>query len=107
MFTRVVTVHPKTGKSKDLSNTVNEKVLPILRKQPGFVDEITLVSSTQPEHMLALSFWDSEADADRYNREQYNTVTQIITPFLETPPKIETFNVDTSTMHKIARGKAA
>jgi len=107
MFTRVVEIHTKTGKARDFNATLNEKVLPILKKQSGFVDEITLVSSTEPDRILALSFWDTEEQAERYNREQFPTVSEIIRPLLETAPKVETFNVDTSTMHKIATGKAA
>jgi heme-degrading monooxygenase HmoA len=107
MFTRVVEIHTKTGKTKELSATINDKVLPILKKQSGFVDEITLVSSTEPDRILALSFWMSEEDAARYNNEQFPKVDEIIRPLLETAPKVETFNVDTSTTHKIAKGKAA
>src|SRR5438067_356256 len=43
MFTRVVEVTSKTGKARDLTRTVNEKVLTILKNQPGFLDENTLV----------------------------------------------------------------
>jgi len=107
MFTRIVEIRTKAGKARDFNATLNEKVLPILKKQPGFVDEITLVSSTEPDRILALSFWDTEEKAERYNREQFPTVSEIVRPLLETAPKVETFNVDTSTMHKIATGKAA
>jgi heme-degrading monooxygenase HmoA len=107
MFTRIVEIRTKTGKARDFNATLTEKVLPILKKQPGFVDEITLVSSTEPDRVLALSFWDTEEQAERYNREQFPTVSEIVRPLLETAPKVETFNVDTSTMHKIATGKAA
>jgi quinol monooxygenase YgiN len=107
MFTRVVELHTKTGKARDFSATLNEKILPLLRKQPGFVDEIILVSNTQPDRILALSFWDSEQQADRYNREQFPKVREMVQALLETAPKVETFNVDTSTTHKIAKGKAA
>jgi hypothetical protein len=31
----------------------------------------------------------------------------MVQALLETAPKVETFNVDTSTTHKIAKGKAA
>src|SRR5262245_61091652 len=102
MFTRVVQVRAKTGKARDLSTAVNEKVLPILKKQPGFVDEITLLSTTEPESILALSFWDSESDAEQYQREQFPNVTQIISQFLENPPRVQTFNVDIFTTHNIA-----
>ena len=107
MFTRVVEIRTKAGKARDFSTALNEKVLPILRNQSGFIDEITLVSTTEPERILALSFWQSETDADRYNRDQFPNVTQIINPLVESTPKVQTFNVDTSTTHHIAKGKAA
>jgi hypothetical protein len=34
----------KSGKAKELSKTIDEKALPILKKQGGFVDETVLVS---------------------------------------------------------------
>ncbi len=107
MFTRVVDIHTKSGKARELSTTVNEKVLPILKKQPGFVDEITLVSNTNPDRVLALSFWESEEQAQRYHNEQFQKINEIVTPLLQTPAKVETFNVDISTIQKISKGKAA
>src|ERR671923_241571 len=99
MFTRVVEIHTKQGKARDFSTTLNEKVMPNLRKQSGFVDEITLVSNTEPDRILALSFWQSEQDAQRYHNEQFHTVTNLLQSLLETPPQVQTFNVDTSTTH--------
>jgi quinol monooxygenase YgiN len=107
MFTRVVEIETRTGKGRDLSSALNEKVLPILQKQPGFVDEITLVATDEPDRILALSFWQTEADAERYNREHFATVSEILKPLYERAPKITTYSVDISTTHKIARGKAA
>lgn len=107
MFTRVVEARTKAGKTKEFSSTFNEKVLPILKKQRGFIDEITLLSTVDPERVLALSFWQTEADATRYNTEQYPMLIDILNPVLETMPKVETFEVDTSTTHKITEGKAA
>lgn len=107
MYTRVVEVTAKTGKARELSNTIRDKALPILRKQSGFVDETVLVSDTEPNRVLAISFWHSKEDAERYAREQYPTIQQMLHPHLETEPVIRTFDVDTSTTHKIAAGKAA
>ncbi len=107
MFTRVVECRTKTGKARDFSNTLNEKILPMLRKQPGFVDEITLISTDDPERILALSFWQSAQDAERYNHEQFHHIVEILSPTMETPPTVHTYEVDTSTTHHIAKGKAA
>jgi hypothetical protein len=56
MFTRIVEVTSKAGKARDLTRTVSEKVLTILKNQPGFMDEITLVSDEDPNRILAISF---------------------------------------------------
>ena len=73
MFTRVVEVQAKPGRAKELCNTIAERALPILRNQPGFVDELVLVSNSQADRVLAISVWRTQEDAERYNREQYPT----------------------------------
>ena len=107
MFTRVVEITSKTGKARDLTRTVNEKVLAILKNQTGFLDEITLVSDEDPNRVLAISFWKSKEHADAYQREQFNRVTDVISNLIEGAPQVRTFEVETSTVHKIASGKAA
>ncbi len=107
MFTRVVELTSKSGKSKELSDTINEKVVPILKKQRGFVDETVLVSDTESTRVLGLSSWKSKEDAERYHQEQYPKVHEMLRHLLEAEPVIRTFEVHTSTTHKIAAGKAA
>jgi len=107
MFTRIVELTSKSGKAKELTNTINEKVLPILEKQSGFVDETILVSDTESIRVLGLSFWNSREDAERYHREQYPKIHEMLKPLLETEPLIRTFEVHSSTTHRIVAGKAA
>ena len=107
MFTRTVEVTPKSGKARELASTINEKVLPILKKQAGFVDETLLVSDTEPNQILALSFWNSKEDAERYQREQYPAIHEMVRHLLEAEPVIRTFSVESSTTHRIAPEKAA
>ncbi len=107
MFTRAVEINAKSGKARELANTIQEKVLPILKKQKGFVDETVLTSDTEPNHIIGLSFWNSKEEAERYHLEQYPKVNEILSPLLESAPVIRTFNVHTSTTHRIAAGKAA
>ena len=107
MYTRVVELTTKSGKARELSNAVNDKVLPILKRQAGFVDETVLVSDTEGTRMLGLSFWNSREDAERYHREQYPAIKEMLRPLLDGDPVIRTFNVDSSTTHRITAGKAA
>ena len=107
MFTRIVEVQAKPGRTKELCNTIAEKALPILRNQPGFVDVLVMVSNTQSDRILAISLWRTQEDAERYNREQYPTVNELIQNQVASAPKVQTFTVDLSTTHRIASGKAA
>lgn len=107
MFTRIVEVTTKSGKARELTTIINDKVLPILKKQAGFVDETVLASDTDPNRVLALSFWNTREDAERYQTEQYPAIHEMVRQLLETEPAVRTFNVGSSTMHKIAAGKAA
>jgi quinol monooxygenase YgiN len=107
MFTRVVELTTKPGKNEQLSATINDKVLPILKKQKGFVDEMVFVSDKEDNRVLGLSFWNTREDAEQYHRTDYLKVQETVRPLLDAEPVIRTFEVHTSTTHKIAAGKAA
>jgi heme-degrading monooxygenase HmoA len=107
MFTRIVELHVKPEKKDEFSQRLRNEVLPILQKQPGFVDLVGLTHETEPERQVAISFWKSKEDAERYHRENFNRITDMLKPLLKRDPKVDTFNVDTSTSHRIAAGKAA
>ena len=107
MFRRVVELVSKQGKARERSSTINDKIVPILKKQPGFADEIVLVADADSNRVLALSFWKTREDAERYQREQYNSVRDALQPLLEAEPVVRTFEVHSSTGHKITASKAA
>src|SRR6184192_4883538 len=102
MFTRVVQVTTKSGKAREVCNTIRDKALPILKNQNGFVDEVTLVSTKDPNRVLAISFWKTREDAQQYQTQQFQNINSLIRNHLEGEPQVETFDVDTSTTHKIA-----
>jgi heme-degrading monooxygenase HmoA len=105
MFVRVVEVKTKPGKAREVCNTLHEKILSTLKAQPGFADEIVLVSDQ--EGILALSFWNTKQDAERYSHEDYSKVSEAIRHLVHSKPKVHAFDLETSTCHKIAKGKAA
>ena len=107
MYTRVVEITSKSGRAREVCNTIEDKVVPILRKQTGFVDETVLVSDAEPNRVLGLSFWNSKEDAERYHREQYPQIHEMLKHLLETEPQIRTFDVQSSTTHRITERKAA
>lgn len=55
----------KPDKKDDFTHKLRNDVLPILQKQPGFVDLIGLVSENDLERIVSVSFWNGKQDADR------------------------------------------
>jgi quinol monooxygenase YgiN len=107
MFTRIVECTVKPEKREEFKHKITTEVLPILQKQTGFVDEIILTSDTEPDRTVALSFWKAQPDAERYHRETFARIQDILRPFLQSEPQVRTFNVEHSTTHKIAASRAA
>jgi heme-degrading monooxygenase HmoA len=105
MFVRLVEVKTKPGKAKEVCSMLHDKVLSTLKAQPGFMDEIVLVSDA--EGIRALSFWNTKEDSERYNRDDYAKVSELIQHLVHSKPKLHAFDVETSTCHKIAKGRAA
>ena len=53
----------------DYNRTFEKDILPILRRQEGFTDEITL--SPGSLDAIAISLWENRADAEAYNTDTY------------------------------------
>lgn len=107
MFTRIVEIRCNRGKNKELCRIIEEKALPILRTQPGFRDQITLVSTGNPDHVLATSYWDTREDAERYHRQEFPGIFEMLKSVSEGEPRVHTYDVEISTAHRIALEKAA
>jgi hypothetical protein len=106
MFTRRVSMHLKPNSVAEFTKTIEKDILPLLRKQKGFQDEITFVSSTGTE-AFGISLWDTPENAEAYNRGTYPEVTKNLARVVEGTPQVETYEVANSTFHKIAVAVAA
>jgi hypothetical protein len=105
MYTRNVSMKLKVNSAKEFTQTLENEVIPVLRKQKGFKDEITLIAPERND-AVGISFWDRKEDAEAYNRDQYQDVLKTLSKVLDGTPKVESFEVANSTSHHIA-AKAA
>jgi hypothetical protein len=105
MFARRVYMHLKPNSVADLTQKLEKEIIPLLRKQKGFQDEITFIAPTGTE-AFAVSLWDRAESAEAYNRGSYPEVTKLLANLIDGPPQVETFNVANSTFHKIAAAVA-
>jgi hypothetical protein len=106
MFARRVYMHLKPNSVAELTQKLEKDVLPLLRKQKGFQDEITFVGQGGRE-AFAISLWDKAENAEAYNRGTYPEVTKILATVVEGTLQVETFEVANSTFHRIAAAAAA
>lgn len=106
MFTRRVSMHLKPNSVAEFTRTLEKEIIPLLRKQKGFQDEITFVGSTGTD-AFGISLWDTAENAEAYNRGTYPEVTKNLSRMIEGTPKVETYEVANSTFHKIAVAVAA
>jgi hypothetical protein len=101
MYTRNVSMKLKVNSAKEFTQTLENDVIPVLRKQKGFKDEITLIAPERND-AVGISFWDRKEDAEAYNRDQYQDVLKTLSKVLDGTPKVESFEVANSTSHQIA-----
>ena len=101
MFARTVSIHLKSNMLSDYTRTFEKNVLPLLRQQKGFRDEITL-SNPGSVDVIAISLWDTRANAEAYNTNTYPEVLRTLGRMIDGTPKVQTFETVTSTFHKVA-----
>jgi hypothetical protein len=101
MYARNVTMHLKTNTAGEFGRTLERDILPLLRKQHGFQDEITFLNPDGSE-AVAISLWDRKESAEAYGRETYPQVLKGLEKVVEGTPEVATYEVANSTFHKIA-----
>jgi hypothetical protein len=101
MFARIVSVHLKSNMLSDYTRNFEKDILPLLQKQKGFKEEITL-SSPSSLNVIAISLWESKANAEAYNTNTYPEVLKTFARLLDGAPKVQTFESVTSTFHNVA-----
>jgi len=101
MYARHVTFNLKPIKREELTQTFEKDILPLLQKQNGFSDEITLLSPDGKDG-IAISLWERKENADVYSRETYPEVLKSLARVVEGTPQVRGYEVAMSTLHKAA-----
>ena len=101
MFARSVSFHLKPGRSAEFTQLFDKNIIPLLRKQKGFQDEITFVAPGGTD-AVGISLWDLKADAQTYARDAYAGVLKGLDTVVEGTPQVHEYEVSNSTFHKLA-----
>lgn len=100
MYARQITMELKPNHRADVTRKLESEIIPILRKQKGFQDEIFFSNPTD-KRAFAVSLWDTKESADAYSNGSYAEVAKLLSGLVEGTPRVNTFEVSNSTFHKI------
>jgi len=107
MYARQVSVELNRDSREKFTQVLESEILPLLRKQKGFKDEISFVNP-EGNDAFAISFWEDEESAKAYSHGPYTEVTKFLSKLVQGSPRVRTFEVANSTFHNIAaKAKAA
>jgi heme-degrading monooxygenase HmoA len=107
MFARHVTMHLKPNTRAEFTKTIENEILPLLKKQQGFQDEIVFIAPGSGTEVVAISFWDKKEDADAYHRGSYPQVLKALTKVADGTSQVRSFEVGNSTLQKTSPRVAA
>jgi heme-degrading monooxygenase HmoA len=108
MFVRILEFEVKMEKKPEFIKVVKNEILPILKKQPGFLELLPFFPENVDEKkVLNLSFWDNRLNAERYEKEWFPKVQEIIRPFLTTPITVKYYMLETTLAEHFEKAVAA
>jgi heme-degrading monooxygenase HmoA len=108
MFARILEVEVKLEKKEEFVKAIKNEVLPILKRQTGFLEVLPFFpEKMREEKVITISLWTTKADAERYEREFYPKALDILKPFLTTPVKVNYYKLETVLCEHFVEALAA
>ena len=99
MFARNLSFRLKPNTHSDYTHTMETQVLPLLKRQKDFKDEMTRSNVNGVDGVSSL--WETKSDADNYNTNICPQVMKSLEQVIDGTPRLHTFETVTSTCHKV------
>ena len=88
-FGRHVHFSVRSNKVDEFNRLMKSEVLPLLKTQKGFCQEVTLLGKNSTG--MSISVWDDRACAETYNTKTYPEVLKKLAPVLDGTPRVDTY----------------
>lgn len=98
MYARNISFRLKPNMQSDYTRTFENEVLPLLRKQKGFKEEVTLCNPGSAD-AVSMSLWEHKSNADDYNTNIYPEVLKTLAKVIDGTPRVQAFETVISTLH--------
>lgn len=106
MFARKVTLLLKPNSVGKFSRLMEQEIIPMLRKQNGFQDELTVFNPGEGS-VTSISVWLNASNAEYYGRGTYPAVLKKLAALIDGTPRVDSCDVVNSTFHQIAAAGTA
>jgi len=108
MFARILEFEVRMEKKPEFIKMVKNEILPILKKQPGFLEMLPFFpEKIEEKKVVNISFWDTKLNAERYEREWYPKVYEMLKPFLTTAVTQKYYNLESTLTEHFEKALAA
>ena len=101
MFISQATLSLKENSASEFTRLIEKQIIPLLRMQKGFCDEVTFVAPERSE-AIASSLCNTKENAEAYSRTVYPQVLKALLEVVEGTPLVKTFELSNSTFHMVA-----
>lgn len=92
MFARIVTMQLKREMFAQFPILNEKEILPLLRKQKGFLEEFVLTAPNKIE-TVAITLWEEKEFAEKYDREVFPEVIKLLNKYVEVFPVVKEFDL--------------
>jgi hypothetical protein len=107
MFARVVEIPVYADKRNELTKTIRREIVPILQKQPGFLELLPLFPENADEKMIAITLWTEKRHAETYGKEEFSKVEEMVKFFVTGPITYKLYEVETTLCEQLVEALTA
>jgi quinol monooxygenase YgiN len=106
MVSRIVTCTIDPARVNEFRSALNNKFVPRIRSQPGFIENIESLDPTTGQ-FCCVTLWRTESDVEKYHAGLFQEVAENLGPLMKGGPTVQTLPVENSSTHNIQAGRAA
>ncbi len=102
MFARVLEFHVKREKKTDFIQVHKARILPVLRREIGFLEILPLIPVNMEEgKVLILTLWANQTDAENYDKEIFPLIADLLKPMLTAPIALKEYHLESSLCEQL------
>ena len=106
MLSRIITCTVDTAKLGEFKNALNNRFLPRIQAQPGFLENIESLDPATGQ-FCCVTLWKTAADLENYEKGLFQEVATNLVPLMKGGPTVQTLPVENSSVHHVKAGTAA